>query len=82
MAPENINPTSPTLAKTQLEAILDRIEDLTSKIDKVKLLHWARILLRLAIIAFKFVPMTKDEKLLFNDITSGVGQGLDALEND
>ena len=75
----NTDPQPPE-AKSQLEMILDRIDDLTAKIDNKKLIRWARILLRLAIIAFKFVPMTKDEKQLFNDITTGVGDGLDALE--
>jgi len=82
MAPENINPIQPPEAKSQIEMILDRIEELTAKIDKKKLLRWLRILLRLATIAFKFVPMTKDEKQLFEDITSGVKEGLDALENE
>jgi hypothetical protein len=77
----DIDPTPPEPAKTQAEMILDRIDELTAKIDKKKILRWLRILLRLAIIAFKFVPMTKDEKKLFEDITTGVKEGLDALED-
>jgi len=68
--------------KTQLETILDRIEDLVTKIDKKKLLKWLRILLRLAIIAFRFVPMTKDEKQIFGDVVTGVSEGLNTLDND
>ena len=81
MVTDNINPLPPEPAPTQLEIILDRIDELTAKIDKQKLMRWARILLRLAIIAFKFVPMTKDEKQLFNDITTGAREGLDALKD-
>jgi len=66
--------------KTQLEIILDRVEKFMDRVEKDDFVKVVRILLKVVKIAFRFVPMKDDEKDLFRDITTGVGDFVDLVD--
>ena len=72
----------PPEAPSQFEAVLERIEQAVARIDKKKLLRWVRIVVKLAVIAFKFVPMSGDERALLNDIITGINEGIATIDSD
>ena len=60
------------MPETQFDQILDRIEEKLESIDLEDVLKVVGHLLRVAKIAFRFIPMTADQKELFKAITEAV----------